>query len=156
SRFTNTVAGPPKGKANYMSPEQSRGHQVDARTDLFALGIVLWEMLFGARLFDGDSDEAVKRAVESSHIPVPSRINPDIPEELSALVMKALERDLERRFQTAEELHRALKGFITRHAATVEEVELTGYLQQLFGEVIAQEAERDRSPIDDSPPGPEP
>jgi len=155
SRFTNTTSGPPKGKANYMSPEQARGQVVDARTDLFALGIVLWEMLFRTRLFDGDSDEAVKRAVESSSIPVPARINPDIPEELSALVMKSLERDPGLRFQTAAEMHRALKGFIARHAAT-EEVELTGYLQQLFGEVIAEEAERDRSLIESSSPGPDP
>jgi serine/threonine protein kinase len=87
---SHTAPGILKGKFAYMSPEQARGELVDARTDLFALGIVLWEMLTGGRLFDGDSEMAVLRAVQESLIAPPDRLNPDIPHELSEIVLKAL------------------------------------------------------------------
>jgi serine/threonine-protein kinase len=107
---SQTAPGMLKGKFAYMSPEQSRGERVDARTDVFALGIVLWEMLTGGRLFDGDSDVAVLRAVQDSLIAPPSRLNPDVPQALSDVVMKALSRRLEERFQSAAETERRDRG----------------------------------------------
>ena len=65
-----------KGKFAYMAPEQARGEPVDARTDIFALGITLWELLSGARLFDGDSDLAVLRAVQEREISSPAADQP--------------------------------------------------------------------------------
>ncbi|MCU0699832.1 MAG: serine/threonine protein kinase, partial [Myxococcaceae bacterium] len=111
---SHTAPGILKGKFAYMSPEQARGELVDARTDLFALGIVLWEMLTGGRLFDGDSEMAVLRAVQESLIAPPSRLNPDIPNELSEIVLKALARPTADRFQTAFELDKALATFVLR------------------------------------------
>ena len=71
--MAQTAPGMLKGKFAYMSPEQARGEAVDARTDLFALGIVLWELLTGGRLFQGDSDLAVLRSVQTSVIvPLPA------------------------------------------------------------------------------------
>ncbi|MCP3062366.1 protein kinase [Myxococcus sp. K38C18041901] len=127
-----TQPGMLKGKFAYMSPEQSRGEDVDSRTDLFALGVVLWEMLTGGRLFDGDSELAVLRAVQQSVIPPPARLNPEVPAELDAVVMRALERDPAARFQTAGELERALAQCVLRHARSVDDTDLAGFLRRLF------------------------
>ncbi|MCY0996113.1 protein kinase [Myxococcus sp. MISCRS1] len=127
-----TQPGMLKGKFAYMSPEQSRGEDVDSRTDLFALGVVLWEMLTGGRLFDGDSELAVLRAVQHSVIPPPARLNPEVPEELDAVVMRALEREPAARFQTAGELERALAQCVLRHARSVDDTDLAGFLRRLF------------------------
>ena len=80
-----STAGMLKGKFAYMSPEQSRGEPVDARTDLFALGITLWELLTGGRLFDGDSDLAVLRAVQEREIVAPASLDPGVDRALSDL-----------------------------------------------------------------------
>lgn len=131
---THTAPGMLKGKFAYMSPEQSRGEKVDARTDIFALGIVLWELLTGGRLFDGDSDLAVLRAVQDSLIPPPSRMNPEVPQELSDIVMKALARPLDERFQTAFELDKALATWVLRNAKSVDDTSTSAFLQQMFRE----------------------
>src|SRR5690606_8997902 len=86
-----------KGKFAYMSPEQARGEPVDGRCDVFALGVVLWELLTGGRPFEAESDMAVLRAVQQRVITPPHRLNPDVSEGLSAVVMRALERDLDAR-----------------------------------------------------------
>lgn len=140
---SSTAAGVLKGKFAYMSPEQARGDPLDGRTDLFALGIVLWENLTGGRLFDGDSDVAVLRAVQSSAIAPPARLNPDVPEALSAVVMKALERDPAQRYQNAQELERALAGFVLSNAKSVDDTDLGAYLRKLYAEELAQEAARE-------------
>ncbi|MDY7224876.1 serine/threonine protein kinase [Hyalangium rubrum] len=127
-----TSPGMLKGKFAYMSPEQSRGEAVDARTDVFALGIVLWEMLTGGRLFDGDSELAVLRAVQQSVIPNPARLNPDVPEDLDAVVMKALERDLDGRYQTAGELERALIQCVFNHAQTADDTDVSSFVRRVY------------------------
>lgn len=129
---THTAPGVLKGKFAYMSPEQSRGESVDARTDVFALGVVLWEMLTGGRLFDGDSELAVLRAVQESLIAPPSRLNPDVPPELSDVVLKALARPVGDRFQSAFELERALATYVLRAAKSVEDTSVALFLQQVY------------------------
>ncbi|QSQ18196.1 protein kinase [Myxococcus landrumensis] len=127
-----TQPGVLKGKFAYMSPEQARGEDVDSRTDLFALGIVLWELLTGGRLFDGESELAVLRAVQHSVIPPPARLNPEVPEALDAVVMRALERDPSARFQTAGEMERALAQCVLEHATSVDETDLGAFMRRLF------------------------
>ncbi|MBN1207707.1 MAG: protein kinase, partial [Myxococcaceae bacterium] len=127
-----TSPGMLKGKFAYMSPEQSRGENVDARTDVFALGIVLWEMLTGGRLFEGDSELGVLRAVQQSVIPHPARLNPDVPEELGAVVMKALERDPEARHQTAGELERALVQCVLNHARSPDDTDVAAFVRRVY------------------------
>ena len=127
-----TSPGTLKGKFAYMSPEQARGDEVDARTDVFALGIVLWEMLTGARLFVSDSDVATLRAVQEGVIVPPARLNPEVRPELDAAVMRALERDRSKRFQTAQELERALRQFVLRSAESVDETDPGAFLRRLF------------------------
>src|SRR5262249_28500334 len=129
---SSTAAGMLKGKFAYMSPEQARGEKIDSRTDVFALGIVTWEMLTGGRLFEGDSDVAVLRSVQQSYITPPGRRNPGMPPELDAIVMKALDRDVEKRFQSAQELERALANFVLRSAKSVEDTNVGLFVSQMF------------------------
>ncbi len=136
-----TAPGMLKGKFAYMSPEQARGEKVDSRTDIFALGITLWEMLTGGRLFEGDSDLAVLRAVQESQIAPPTRLNLDVPVELSEIVLKALARPLDARFQSAQELERALANFVLKNAASTEDTNIGLYLRQMFRDEL-EEAER--------------
>ncbi|MBE4751917.1 protein kinase [Corallococcus sp. ZKHCc1 1396] len=130
----NTLTNPGvlKGKFAYMSPEQARGESVDARTDVFALGVVLWELLTGGRLFQGDSEIAVLRAVQESTIVPPARLNPDVPPELDAAICRALERDLSKRFQTAGELERALAQCVLNQARSVDDTDVGEFLRGLF------------------------
>jgi len=133
-----TQPGMLKGKFAYMSPEQARGEPVDARTDTFALGVVLWEMLTGGKLFDGDSEVAVLRSVQESVIAPPARLNPDVPEDLSAVVVKALERAPEARFQTAGELERALAQCVLRHAREVDDTDVGAFARTVFEVPLTQ------------------
>ncbi len=136
-----TAPGMLKGKFAYMSPEQARGEKVDARTDVFAMGITLWEMLTGGRLFEGDSDIAVLRAVQESLIAPPARLNPDVPNELSEIVLKALARPLEQRFQSAHELDRALAHFVLKNSASTDDSNVGLFLRQMFRDEL-EEADR--------------
>jgi serine/threonine-protein kinase len=127
-----TSPGMLKGKFAYMSPEQSRGENVDVRTDVFALGIVLWEMLTGGRLFDGDSELAVLRSVQQSTITPPSSLNPDVPDELNAVLMKALERNPDARYQTAGELERALTQVVLNHAQSPDDTDVASFVRRVY------------------------
>jgi serine/threonine protein kinase len=91
-----------KGKPAYMSPEQANGQALDGRSDLFAVGIMLWEMLVGRRLFIGEDTRATLAAVLFGQVPRPRSIRADIPKDVERVVMKLLERDLPARYPTAE------------------------------------------------------
>ena len=93
SRSTKTRVGTVKGKCAYMSPEQARGKNLDPRSDLFALGVTLWEMLTGKRLFVGESDIETLNNVLKAEVPPPSELNPAVPKDLEAIVLKSLARD---------------------------------------------------------------
>jgi serine/threonine-protein kinase len=134
----STAAGMLKGKFAYMSPEQAGGDKLDQRSDVFALGIVLWEMLTGGRLFEADSDVGVLRAVRESYISPPARLNPDVPSELDGIVVKALTRDLAGRYQSAQELERALAGFVLRHAKNVEDTNVGMFVSQMFRDELEE------------------
>lgn len=99
-----------KGKPAYMSPEQANGQPLDGRSDLFAVGIMLWEMLVGRRLFTGEDTRATLAAVLFGQIPRPRSVRPDVPKDLERVAMKLLERDLPARYATAEQaLHDLLE-----------------------------------------------
>jgi serine/threonine protein kinase len=108
-RESRTAAGKVKGTSGYMSPEQIMGEELDPRSDIFSLGVVLHECFTGMRLFYGkDAEEGMKAALEFRP-PPPSRLNPSVSPELDAVVMKALARDRKDRYSTALELARALE-----------------------------------------------
>jgi serine/threonine-protein kinase len=113
ARTTKTATGFVKGKAGYMAPEQALGHPVDRRSDVFALGIVLYELSTQARAFRASSEfEAVQRIVRGDLVR-PTRVCGDYPSELEDVVMTALETDPDDRFQDADEMRRALE--LTAH-----------------------------------------
>jgi serine/threonine protein kinase len=92
-----------KGKPAYMSPEQATGQALDGRSDLFAVGIMLWESLVGRRLFVASDTRATLAAVLFGQIPRPRALRPEVPKDVDGVAMKLLERDLALRYATAEE-----------------------------------------------------
>lgn len=137
-RAQSTRDGQMKGKVSYMAPEQLRGKGVDRRTDVFAAGIVLWETLTGRRLFDGDDPGEVLTKLLEARIPPPSEVEPRVPVELDAVVMKALDRDNQARFTTAREFAIALEHVsgvaLTRHVGE--------WVETIGGEPMARRAQQ--------------
>lgn len=113
---TRTQAGVIKGKVNYMAPEQASGHQVDNRTDVFAMGIVIWEMLTSQMAYNADNVAQLLSAVRKAAIPPPSTVRPEIMPELDQIVMKALARKPEKRYQNAHELQVDLTKYLSNNA----------------------------------------
>ncbi|RYZ94008.1 MAG: serine/threonine protein kinase, partial [Proteobacteria bacterium] len=107
-----TRAGVIKGKPSYLSPEQINGEELDGRSDIFALGIVLWELLTAKRLFVAETDMGVLRLIQSAKIEPPSTFNPAVPAALDAIVLKSLHRDRTKRYQGSEEFQRDLHKFL--------------------------------------------
>jgi serine/threonine-protein kinase len=108
-RMTKTDAGLIKGKFAYMSPEQCRGEPLDRRSDIFCLGIVLYEMLTARRLFQRPTQAATIRAVLEHEIVPPSEFTPDVPKEIERICLKALSRSRRRRYPTAGQMRNDLK-----------------------------------------------
>jgi eukaryotic-like serine/threonine-protein kinase len=99
-----TLTGTTMGTASYMSPEQVRGDKLDARTDLFSLGLVLYEMVTGQKAFPGDTGAAIHDAI-LDRVPTPVReLNPEVPSGLERIIKKAIEKDRTRRYGSAEEI----------------------------------------------------
>ena len=111
-RAQHTRTGALKGKCSYMSPEQAAGERVDARADIFALGIVLHELLTGRRLFKADDDAQTLARVRECLVPPPSQIDPGIDPALDAIVLKALAKEPARRYASAQELRLALEEWL--------------------------------------------
>jgi serine/threonine-protein kinase len=101
-----------KGKFSYLAPEAAHGKEVDARADIFAIGIMLWEMLAGRRLFMGKSDLETVQMVQRANVPAISKIRTDVPSKLEPILAKALAQDPERRFRTARDLGVELNAFL--------------------------------------------
>jgi serine/threonine-protein kinase len=108
-----------KGKFGYMSPEQASAERIDRRSDVFALGIVLFELTTGERLFRGETPAHTLQLVTNARIPNPRQLLPDYPEGLIPIVHKALARDRNQRFQTAEEMQVALEQYLVGERVAV-------------------------------------
>ena len=145
SRLSTTRSGQLKGKLAYMAPEQARGDRIDRRADVFSCGIVLWEALALKRLFKGDGEAATLNRVLYDPIAPPSTHRSGIPAALEAVCMKALERDVDERFATAEEFADELER-VGRSIACVGSVrDVAACLEQVFGDDLAQQREAVRS-----------
>jgi serine/threonine protein kinase len=138
-----TQAGMLKGKFGYMSPEQVQGVPIDRRADIFAIGIVLYELLTGERLFIGESDFATLEKIKAADVIPPSTYNPRIPEELERVVMKALTKSATDRYQTAMDLHDDLQSFMYTSGNFFARKDLSLVMRELFAEEIQREKARD-------------
>jgi serine/threonine protein kinase len=136
NRFGETRFGTLKGKVPYMSPEQCRGEPLDRRSDLFSLGIMLYELTLGMRLYKGKSDfEVLKQIVEGTVTP-PRELDPNYPPELDAIVMRSLEKEKSARYQTAHELQADLEALVRADRLHVSPITLAAFMRELFGPKI--------------------
>ena len=128
-----------KGKYEYMSPEQAAGEIVDYRSDLFSIGVILWEMLTGKRAFRTSSEEETLDRVRSVNLPNPKRVNPAVPDALDAICMKALSLERSNRFADAREMYDALRTFMGGVTSEHARSDLTRFMGAVFESEIAHE-----------------
>jgi eukaryotic-like serine/threonine-protein kinase len=126
-----------KGKPAYLAPETLDQREVDHRTDIFSLGIVLHELLTLQPLFDGDNHQITFYRVLNMEIPPPSQVRPEIPPELDRIVLKALERDRDRRYQTAQDMARDLDELLAAQAFRSEDA--IAFVQELARLIAARQ-----------------
>jgi serine/threonine-protein kinase len=136
ARLTYTPAGTCKGKLSYAAPEQVSGGHCDARTDIFSAGVVLWNALTGKSLFRGDSDAETVNNVLTRPVPLPSDVGLRPPKCLDEICMRALERDPDARFQSAQEMAEALRAVASRHALLGTPAEVGRWVDTTFGDKL--------------------
>ncbi len=134
--------GKVKGKIPYMSPEQARGDDLDHRSDIFSLGIMLFELCTGRRLFRGTSDADTLAMITAGQYPRAAEVNPRIGPELDAVITRALAPDREERYQSARELHADLEAVARNERIPMSTVALGEWMKMLFAEqLVEHEAE---------------
>jgi len=146
-RETKTKAGTIKGKFAYMSPEQCVAANVDRRTDVFALGVIVHELLVGRRLFKRNSPYETYQAVIECAVAPPSRINNTLDPGLDPIVMRAVAKDKEKRYPTAEAFGDAMLGYLHHRGKGSGGGELGRFFEQHFGQEIEEHGERMRELI---------
>ncbi|WP_413568623.1 protein kinase domain-containing protein [Bdellovibrio sp. HCB117] len=134
-----TKAGTLKGKYGYMSPEQADGQSIDTRTDIFSLGIVLWELLANDRLFTSNSEAAILRKIRECQVPSIRKINPSVPPELERIVNKALAKDKSLRYQTAAALHRDLNRFLNTQYPEFSPHDFSVFMKNAFSAAFLEQ-----------------
>jgi eukaryotic-like serine/threonine-protein kinase len=142
NRSQSTQAGILKGKFGYMSPEQVRGMSIDRRSDVFAVGVILYELLTGEKLFVGESDFSTLEKVRNAEVPAPRQFNPNIPAGLEKVVCKALAREPEDRYQWGSDLQEDLMRFLLSGDAIYSAKHLAGFMKDAFAEDLLREAEK--------------
>jgi len=133
-RQAETRSGTLKGKVSYMSPEQCRGKELDRRSDVFALGILLYELTLRRRLFNGGSEFEIMTRIVKEDVPPPSKTFPKYPKQLELILMKALRRNRDERYATAQEMQLDLEDFATRNRLHLSNVRLGRFMSEMFVE----------------------
>ncbi len=141
---TVTKSGVLKGKYSYMSPEQASGQHIDSRTDIFALGVVLYELLTGTRLFKRATDIQTLNAVTECQIAPPSAVNTRVPKDLDAIVMRALTKSRDDRFADARQLGSALEDWLLSNKLPSSSTALAEFMHDIYRERLAREQEEGR------------
>ncbi len=141
SQLEESQPGIIKGKFGYLSPEAAQGHPVDHRTDIFAVGIILWEMLAGRRLFQGQTDLETVKQVQRADVPDIRTVNPKVPESVVQVLNKALAGDPNQRYRTARALGDDLNQVLFRLPRAVSSFDIA---QLVLPVEAAREAEKKR------------
>ncbi len=139
--FVETMTGQIRGKFAYMSPEQLQSKKLDSRSDIFSLGIVLHELVTGKRLFRRPSRLEVYHAITTNPIPKPSQSRADLPAELDAVIMRALARHRNDRFESARDMASALQRVSTTFGGLASPAELADFLAHNFAAELANKRE---------------
>jgi eukaryotic-like serine/threonine-protein kinase len=134
SQLEKSEPGIIKGKFSYLSPEAALGQEVDHRADIFAVGIILWELLGSQRLFAAESDVQILYKVQAAKVPPISQINRSVPPELERILQRALARDRDERYSTARELGQELSRFLFRFAQPVSGYDIAAIVQATMRE----------------------
>jgi eukaryotic-like serine/threonine-protein kinase len=137
----DTKSGKLKGKVPYMSPEQARGESVDWRSDIFATGVMLFELTTGKRLFKGASEYETLKLICERDYPFPSMVKAGYPPELELIVMKALAKDRDARYQSAREMQGALEEFARGARVATSTIALSTFMQGLFEDKLQTQKE---------------
>jgi serine/threonine-protein kinase len=148
TQLESTDPGVVKGKFSYLSPEAANGREVDLRSDIFAVGIMAWEMLAGRRLFLAETDYQTVERVRQAEVPPVREFNPNVPAELERIVLKALARDLEDRHARASDFADELLGFLFSRSLKVSSRDLSELLAEMRR--VEPEPVRGRPPTDKS------
>lgn len=142
TQTSETRTGTLKGKLAYMSPEQATGKPLDQRSDIFSLGIVLHELVTGRRLFTGNNEFALLEQVRQADIAPPSRLNPELPPEVDALILKALAKEPADRFAYASDMEIAIEQLIASKNYAFSSLSLANYMHALFEQDLAEDTAR--------------
>jgi serine/threonine protein kinase len=136
TQIQTTDPGVVKGKFSYLSPEAALGEEVDARADIFALGIVLWEMLAGKRLFWGENDYATVKLIQKANVPRLAPLNREVDEAFEEVLLKALARDKKNRYQGARDFGAALSDYLFHHQLNVTSYDLANLVQTVTNDEL--------------------
>ena len=152
SSVSHTKPGIVRGTVAYLSPEQVRGQAADRRSDLFSVGTILWESTVGLRLFKHDSELGTATRILKMEVPKPSDFQESYPNGLEEVILKALSRDPEKRFQTAQELADALHDVLAKAEETVRAGRISEFMKSTFGERYDERLELQRQAREEEPP----
>jgi eukaryotic-like serine/threonine-protein kinase len=153
SRLTATRVGQLKGKIAYMAPEQAAGAEdLDRRADVFSSGIVIWEALAQKRLFKAENEAATLSRVMTEPVPLLFQIAPQVSKEVSGIVMRALDRDVNKRFSTCAAFADALEAAAALKDKVATPRELAAYVAEVMGQEIAQQRDNVRTWLAHSEP----
>jgi len=141
TQLEQTRAGEIKGKLSYMSPEQCMGHVLDARSDIFSFGSVIYEWITGYKLFTGENEMAILKSIIDGKIYPPSYFKEDVPEAVERILMKALDKDKSKRYQSAWEMQFDIDTYLASSEFTPSNIHLSNFLKQIFGDEIEREKE---------------
>ncbi|HSB63810.1 MAG TPA: protein kinase, partial [Thermoanaerobaculia bacterium] len=132
SKVSTTMSGALKGKLQYMSPEQAWGKRLDRRSDIFSLGSVLYEMLTGAPLFEGDTDMSVLESVREGEVAPPTSRGVEVPKRVDQIVLKALAKNPQERYQNASEFEKDLHAVLYTYQPSPGPADLAIYMHRLL------------------------
>ncbi|MCU1279576.1 MAG: masK22, partial [bacterium] len=146
-KLHKTESGAVMGKIRYMSPEQINGEPLDGRSDVFALGVIFWELLVGSPLWSGDNPGAVSDQVKNAKVDPPSRRGRDVPPELDRIALKVLERGRDARYGRAADLARELSSWLAHDAPSLTREDVGAFVMEVVPRGDAEPVSSSVSPL---------